>query len=77
MFKYSVAAFILWQLFLPIMASAEGSAHEINTIHLTKIITSKKLLENLDIKFVDGMVFIEDIMESISGMNKISLKLIS
>ena len=43
-----------------------------NKCGFKKIITSKKLLEKLDINFVEGMIFIEDVMDSISGLNKIS-----
>ncbi|MGL1930501.1 MAG: AMP-binding protein [Desulfotalea sp.] len=34
------------------------------------IITSKKLLEKIECPYVEGMVYIEDIMESINGLHK-------
>jgi acyl-[acyl-carrier-protein]-phospholipid O-acyltransferase / long-chain-fatty-acid--[acyl-carrier-protein] ligase len=41
------------------------------------IITSKALLEKIECPYVDGMVYIEDIMESISALQKVRAALIS
>jgi len=41
------------------------------------IITSKALLEKIECPYVEGMVYIEDIMESISGLQKVKAALIS
>jgi len=41
------------------------------------IITSKALLEKIECPYVDGMVYIEDIMESIRGLQKVRAALIS
>ncbi len=41
------------------------------------IITSKALLEKIDCPYVDGMMYIEDIMAGISGLQKVKAALIS
>lgn len=41
------------------------------------IITSKALLEKIECPFVDGMIYLEDIMESISGLQKVRAALLS
>ena len=41
------------------------------------IITSKALLEKIECPYVDGMVYIEDIMESLTGLQKLKAALIS
>lgn len=41
------------------------------------IITSKGLLEKIECPFVDGMIYIEDIMAKISGLQKVRAALIS
>jgi acyl-[acyl-carrier-protein]-phospholipid O-acyltransferase/long-chain-fatty-acid--[acyl-carrier-protein] ligase len=41
------------------------------------IITSKALLEKIECPFVDGMIYIEDIMEKITGLQKVRAALIS
>lgn len=41
------------------------------------IITSKALLEKIECPYVEGMVYIEDIMESLSGLQKVKAALIS
>jgi len=43
----------------------------------TTIITSKALLEKIECPYVDGMVYLEDIMESLSGLQKLKAALIS
>ena len=43
----------------------------------TTIITSKALLEKIECPYVDGMVYIEDIMESLTGLQKARAALIS
>ncbi|MDX1315740.1 MAG: AMP-binding protein, partial [Eudoraea sp.] len=41
------------------------------------IITSRALLEKIECPFVEGMIYIEDIMEKISGLQKVKAALIS
>ena len=41
------------------------------------IITSRALLEKIDCPYVDGMIYIEDIMEELTGLQKVKAALIS
>ena len=41
------------------------------------IVTSKALLEKIDCPHVEGMIYIEDIMENLSGLQKVRAALIS
>jgi len=41
------------------------------------IITSKALLEKIECPYVDGMIYIEDIMDKISGLQKVKAALLS
>lgn len=67
---------------IPVMINYSTGAEQ-NAIYAQKkcdfktIITSKALLEKIDCPHVKGMIYLEDIMESFSGLQKIRAALIS
>ena len=55
--------------------AAENCEYAQNKIGFKTIITSRALLEKINCRFVDGMVYIEDIMKEISVTDKLSAAL--
>jgi len=55
----------------------QNSKYAQNKCGFSTIITSKALLEKIECPFVDGMIYIEDIMESITTLQKIKAALIA
>jgi len=55
--------------------AAENCEYAQNKIGFKTIITSQALLEKINCRFVDGMVYIEDIMKEISITDKLSAAL--
>ncbi|MEJ2057512.1 MAG: AMP-binding protein, partial [Desulfofustis sp.] len=55
----------------------QNSQYAQNKCGFRTIITSKALLEKIECPYVDGMIYIEDIMESIGTRQKIKAALIS
>lgn len=57
--------------------ASENSKNAIDRCSLTTIITSKKMLQKLKVEPLPEMVFIEDILKSVKGLEKLKAALIS
>ncbi len=67
---------------IPVMINYSTGADQ-NVLYAQKkcgfrtVVTSRALLEKIDCPYVDGMVYIEDIMEQLSGLQKLKAALIA